>query len=87
MRLFKFIVAVALLAGSLLIAAPPTATALPQQEYDCHYYSDASYTVEVGWSALACNGSRSQGGVFTPYAICYYESCDLYDPRRPDEDG
>jgi len=73
---------VRLLAGvSLLLVAcfvlplPPRAEALPAQSCDCIYYSDATFTVEVGETFVFCNGHIERWGTRTQFASCDCEDC------------
>ncbi|MCB1034240.1 MAG: hypothetical protein KDD47_10445 [Acidobacteria bacterium] len=45
----------------------PEAGALPPNEVEIFYYSDASLTQEVGWFFRACDGSRLEDGTRSPY--------------------
>jgi uncharacterized protein DUF6289 len=74
-KLLLLIGAVALLATSLILGAPRTAEALPAASCDCTYYSDATYTTEVGSVFITCRGQRFQSGQTSPYKICACEDC------------
>lgn len=51
------------------------ARALPCQEVWCEFYSDATYTVVVGWRFTSCFGVRPVQGQQTQFVIC--ETGDL----------
>lgn len=66
----------ALLVLCFLVTRTPSAMAATLRPQTCTYYSDASYSVVVGWALLNCNGSYSQQyGTITAYRICDYDYC------------
>lgn len=69
------LVAVAVFATSFVLTSPRTASALPASSCLCTYYSDSSYTTEVGERDVYCNGQRFSWGVTSPYPICDCERC------------
>jgi hypothetical protein len=65
-----------LMLGAGLASLAADVQACPSQEVEDVYFSDATYTVEVGWSLLTCNcGGRKHGGVVTPFRIRTVASC------------
>lgn len=48
------------------------AAALPDHEINWTYYSDATYTVEVGGWTISCSGNGGRWGVKTEYAVLEY---------------
>jgi hypothetical protein len=77
MRLSKTrmkILALSAVAASALAAG--VAFALPANEVETYYYSDASHTEEVGHTLLACNGHFFSNGVQTAYADVTTTPCD-----------
>jgi hypothetical protein len=74
-KLFLLVGAVVLLAMSFVLGAPRTAAALPSESCDCTYYSDSSYSTEVGERFVFCNGQVYRWGVTSAYAICDCEYC------------
>ena len=61
---------VMVLAATFSMGTTQKAEALPPVSTDCTYYSDASYTTEVGWIYVACNGRRYSSGTTSPYKLC-----------------
>jgi hypothetical protein len=74
-KLFLLLGSVALLAASFVLTAPRPASALPSQTCDCEYYSDATYTNQVGEKIIFCNGGVSRWGSTTSYVQCYCDPC------------
>lgn len=67
---------VALLVVGFLATQPPGALAATLRPQTCTYYSDASYSVVVGWAVLNCNGSFAQkSGTVTVFRICQSDYC------------
>lgn len=67
---------VALLVLGFLVTRPPSTLAATLRPQTCTYYSDASYSVVVGYAVLNCNGSfAQQSGTITAYRICEYDYC------------
>ena len=66
-----------------LCIATASAYAFPMEGYEYMYYSDATYTEEVGSRDLSCDGdTHFNWGVETPYRIgSSYECEDLGGPR------
>jgi Family of unknown function (DUF6289) len=73
-KLFLLLCAIALAAGASIMA-PQTAAALPAQSCLCNYYSDASYTNQVGEWDVYCNGHIVHWGSRTVYSICDCCTC------------
>ncbi|MBV9792276.1 MAG: hypothetical protein JOZ51_29090 [Chloroflexi bacterium] len=65
-------------------AAPARSTVTPSGAqlssrvmYETLFYSDASYTVQVGYLwGNQCSGDRYQSGQETPYQINHWEPCE-----------
>jgi hypothetical protein len=74
-KLVLLILAIALLAGSFILSAPRTAAALPGSSCFCTYYSDSTYSTEVGERDVYCNGHTFRWGTTSPYVICDCEPC------------
>lgn len=76
MNLTKTISAAALTVGAAtgLLAGGP-ATAVPMNMIYTVYYSDATYTEEVGEKYLSCQGKTFIYGVVTAYKIVTTEGC------------
>lgn len=63
----------AVLAGAFWPAGP--VDALPSQERECVFYSDASHTEIVGGVFVTCSGVYRWGSV-TPHKVCWdYGPC------------
>jgi hypothetical protein len=64
--------------GGFICGLSKGAEALPAQEVEATYYSDATFSVEVGWSFLACNGGRARSGRTTRYMVKTTTACNSY---------
>ena len=70
-------------AGAALAIAAAAAYAAPPYGYTNVYYSDASYTTQVGQSEFTCSGRWYRSGVETDYFIetnqnqCRYAEYDI----------
>lgn len=51
------------------------ALALPPNEVETFFYSDATYSEQVGWRILMCDGTRYQEGLVTDYRQYYSTPC------------
>lgn len=51
------------------------ALALPPNEVETFYFSDGTYSNQVGYRILFCNGSRYQEGTTTIYKQVYSTPC------------
>lgn len=51
------------------------ALALPSNEVETTYYSDATYSTQIGYRILFCNGSRYQEGTTSIYKQVYSTPC------------
>jgi hypothetical protein len=84
MRLFKKVALVGVMLGTVggfICGRSRSAEALPAQEVETTYFSDATFSVEVGFSVLACNGGHSRSGRTTRYMVkstmpCNYRGSD-----------
>jgi nitrate/TMAO reductase-like tetraheme cytochrome c subunit len=74
-RLLGAILALALTAGTLFLGAPRKAEALPSESCFCSYYSDSTYTTQVGEYDVYCNGQHTSWGVRTQYVDCACDPC------------
>lgn len=70
-----FLLAVFCLAAVAGFLVGEDALALPPNEVETYYYSDATYSQQVGWKILLCNGSRYQEGTTSSYAQYYSTPC------------
>ncbi len=69
---------------SLLVAAISSvglmiandAMALPSQSHFFQYYSDDTFSQQVGYENLACNGTHSSGGQVTDFYKYEWSNCD-----------
>lgn len=63
---------------SVSIALAPSqqesCSAMPCYEVEHEYYSDATYTTQVGWKYITCSGTHSWGTV-TIYKVSYQGDC------------
>ena len=57
-----------------LTPTQPTSCAAPCYEVEHEYYSDATYTTQVGYKYITCSGTYSWGTV-TIYRISYQGGC------------
>ena len=75
-RLSWLTLALILIAGIAFLATPgEEVNAAPKNEILRTYYSDATYTTEIGFVFWPCVGSRVQEGETSPYVIIETESC------------
>jgi hypothetical protein len=73
-KLLKLLVASVLLTGSLVLAAPPSATAYTStHSMLCTYYSDATYTTVIGSKLITCSGKVYSSGASSLYKECVPE--------------
>lgn len=56
------------------------ALALPPNEVETYFYSDATLTHQVGWKLLMCDGSRYQTGTTSQYRAVYSYPCGNGSP-------
>jgi len=75
LRLGAVVVLLALMVGFGFGFFADDAYALPPNEVDRIYFSDATYTVEVGERLLLCNGHLYSWGIVTSYKLVYTEPC------------
>jgi hypothetical protein len=64
-----------ILGALVAIAATATVYALPANEVEVIYYSDASMTDEVGYRYTACQGGVYRSGRLTRYAVSFSTPC------------
>jgi hypothetical protein len=50
--------------------------ALPEYESDTQYFSDDSYSEQVGEHLITCSGAQSNWGVTSDYAYVYRTKCN-----------
>ena len=68
-------------AGASAALIPGSTDAVPQKAVFSSFYSDASFSTEVGERIALCNGAHVNWGVITPYQEYYEEPCGVYqDP-------
>ena len=65
----RYIVAVAIVASLSAAGTTTTATAGPGWTTTWTYYSDDTYTQEVGWQTFTCQGRTIKYGVKTQYVV------------------
>lgn len=72
-----------------LLSVTSTAYALIDKSYSAIYYSDATYTTEVGEGGITCirNNTWMSWGVRTPYYIKYEETACCFSHCLPPEGG
>ena len=66
--------------SALLGAAATQSFALPNNEVETEYFSDATFTQEVGYSLLACQGGFYREGKQTRYAVRSLTPCHSPGP-------
>jgi len=72
MRLYRKIALVSMMLATVVgfvCGLSKGAEALPAQEVETTYFSDATFSVEVGSSFLGCNGSHARSGRTTRYMV------------------
>lgn len=67
--LFACLLLVAVAATGLIAEGSASAIVIGGPSY-CRYYSDGTYTTQVGTRAVGCCGEVSTTGTQTPYARC-----------------
>jgi hypothetical protein len=68
---------------SLLVGfTAPYAHALPANEIETNYYTDATYTNEAGYTFLSCQGSTYREGKTSLYRIRYQTPCSTGGSTR-----
>ncbi len=79
MKLAKLLYVLGILA--LLVGfAAPRAYALPTNELEIYYYSDANYENEVGYLFRGCQGGIYREGLQTRYQVRTLTPCDGNPP-------
>jgi hypothetical protein len=71
-------IVVFLLALTFSFSAAPgssreAAAVLPACSSTTEYYSDATYTTQVGFKSILCNGQTVRGGTVTSFKISYID--------------
>ena len=56
-------------ASAIVCGLASFAGALPANEVETTYYQDATFTTEVGYSFLGCNGGHARSGKTSRYAV------------------
>ena len=74
-RIFGLMLALALLAGAVSFTAPAEAVIVGGYSYGTIFYSDASFTVEVGERYRDCSGYFYRWGTTSPYYQHYEIPC------------
>ena len=64
----------------LVLASAGVAYALPSNEVETTYYSDASMATEVGGSFLACQGGFNRWGKYSRYRVRFSTPCTNSGP-------
>ncbi|HEX2059384.1 MAG TPA: DUF6289 family protein [Thermoanaerobaculia bacterium] len=59
----------------IALSVASTVSSLPQSETERWFYSDATYTTEVGYRYTGCSGYKEGWGVTSNYRITYAENC------------
>jgi hypothetical protein len=71
----RALLAVLLIAAAFVVTAPQSASAIAGGNTYCEYYSDGTYTTQVGWCGPDCCGNFSCSGEQTKYKICGAFNC------------
>jgi len=80
----RFVAGLAVVAAWVLAMAPTPIAAAVRQVTEVYYYSDATYTVEVGYMIIYCNGTTYSEGQKTTYQQRYYmDWCAGGSARQP----
>jgi Family of unknown function (DUF6289) len=66
--------------SALLWSAATQSSALPTNELEIYYYSDANYENEVGYLFRGCEGGVYREGRQTQYAVSSLTPCDSNPP-------
>ena len=68
-----FTLALAVFSFSAPVKSSKGATTLPACASSTEYYSDSTYTTQVGGKATLCNGRTVRWGTITSYSINYID--------------
>jgi hypothetical protein len=63
----------------LALYLPIAEASAPRYSSDCTFYSDASYTTEVGGDSFSCGRQYSQWGSYSDYKLCSFDCCSGCD--------
>jgi hypothetical protein len=74
-RLRALILAIALLAASLVVSLPHSAAAEPGFTTDILFYNNSNEETIVGWKHFDCDGSSFFWGASTPYYTIIRDHC------------
>jgi uncharacterized protein DUF6289 len=79
----KFRASVLTIAVSTVICGLASlAGALPANEVETTYYEDATFTTEVGYSILGCNGGHARSGKTSRYIARFSTPCRTSGPTE-----
>jgi hypothetical protein len=77
-----FLITLGLVALVIVFRPAPKAEAMPIAEFEADYYSDATFTQQVGWLYRACGNGSQHWGVVTAYArVLWIRPCGTIDPN------
>jgi len=62
--------------ATIVCAHAPIAGALPANEVETDYFSDATFTNEIGSSTLFCNGSHFREGRTSRFTLRFATPCN-----------
>lgn len=74
-RMLQFVALTVLFSAIFSTLDVSVAEARPLNSMDCVYYSDASYTTDVGWTYFDCNGNFTRSGTTSEYRECFSDCC------------
>ena len=66
----------------IICALARGAGALPSQEVETVYFSDATYTVEIGSYFLSCNGTHARTGRTSRYVVRASSPCTTHGSNQ-----
>jgi hypothetical protein len=79
-RLWTALAFVVVTAAALVLTLPRTAETLPCNDSFMVFYSDCTYTVEVGWEYHSCQGGTTGQGSQSPYFWREVTCCQDQNP-------
>jgi hypothetical protein len=71
-------------ASALIGGLSPLAGALPANEVETTYFKDATFSTEVGYSLLSCNGGHVRSGKTSRYSVRSTTPCRTSGPMGVD---
>lgn len=74
-RRLRLLLGVAVLLAATVLVAVPQPMRAGGTAFVCDYYSDASFTAQVGERTRDCAGNRTSWGVTSAFVDCITDAC------------